>query len=244
MLALEPDLWPSPSFPIGYEVTSTVRTIILEDRATFGPPLVRRLQQLGVDARWMPPAAFLEAPGPIVNGVDLLLVDAFDLASQQDDHTRSRLASLDVLDAVRGTRTGGGPTVVVYSTAMARPEVNVPLRDEELVTAWYDVASLADHLDGIVRGAFDGQVPPPTADDYAALHPNLPVTARVAEAHQRIRGHPRAWRQIWDDDAPFDKAAQVWISRNVLPLLDVTTGNGYGIAKQVIRRVAGLPYRI
>lgn len=66
----------------------------------------------------------------------------------------------------------------------------------------------------------------------------------MAAAHQRIQEHDRAWRQIWDADAPFDKAAQVWITRNVLPLLGVSSSGGYRVAIEVIRRVAGLPYQL
>jgi hypothetical protein len=136
------------------------------------------------------------------------------------------------------------PRIVCYSTAMARPEVNIPLRGAGVGDGFYDVAGVVDQLDAIAVGEMPNQVPLPGPDDWAALDPGLPVGADVAAAHQRMQDHERAWRQIWDAEAPFDRTAQMWISRNILPLLGLSSTDGYRIARTVVRKVAGLPFRL
>ncbi len=59
-------------------------------------------------------------------GIDLVLLDAYDLAAQQVDPSASRFAALAVIDALETIPTP--PRVVAYSTTMRRPEVNIPLR--------------------------------------------------------------------------------------------------------------------
>ncbi len=213
--------------------------VVVEDRASFGPSLVRELTRRNVACQWVTHGDALARRPAAWTGVDLVLLDAFDLGAQQSDRTRSRLASLDVLAGLPVE-----PTVVVYSTAMRRPEANIPLRGPGRAAAFYEVFDLPDQLDGILLGQYGGQVPSPTASDFVALDPRLPPGADVAAAHQQIQRHPRSWRQIWDDRAPFDKAAQVWINRNILPVLGSPPGGGYAMAVNVIRRVAGLPFRL
>jgi hypothetical protein len=175
-------------------------------------------------------------------GADLVLLDALDLSSQQDDRTRSRLASLDLLERLEELPVSARPRVVVYSTHMAAPEVNIPLRQAGVADAFYNLAVLWQHVGDVLQGAGGHQVEPPSDGDWARLHPRLTSATDVARLHQRMRRHDRAWRQVWLDQAPFDRAAQLWIHRNVLDLLgpDVRT---YRMAIDVTRRVAGLPYR-
>lgn len=215
------------------------QVVVVEDRASFGPSMVREVSRRGLTCQWITHDQALGAGPDRWTDVDLILLDAFDIGAQQSDPTRSRLASLDVM-----VDLPPGPLVVVYSTAMQRPEVNIPLRGPGRAVAFYEVFNLPDQLDGIVAGVFEGQVPPPTAADFKELDPRLPYGADVAGAHRRMQTHPRSWRQIWDEHAPFDKAAQVWISRNILPLLGSPDGGGYGMAVNVVRRVAGLPFRL
>jgi hypothetical protein len=219
-----------------------MKAIVIEDRGTFGPALVRQLEPLGVQARWIPhpvaadlgPATWASAP--------LVLLDALDLSSQQDDHTRSRLTSLDVLESVARLPRPALPRVIVYSTHMAKPEVNIPLRGAGVARGFYDVGALLEHLADIVVGKLEGQVPPPVPADWAALHPDLQPCADVVAAHQLMRTHERTWRQVWDPDAAFDKAAQVWVRRNVLAALGAESA-GYNMAVEVVRKLAGLPYQ-
>jgi len=224
----------------------TTRAVIVEDRGSFGPALARRLEQHGVAARWIPHTVALEQEAETLAAADLLLIDALDLDRQQSDRTQSRLASLDLLIRLAATPGPKRPHVAVYSTVMERPEVNIPLRQAGLASCYFTVEALTTNVAQIALGSTleDLQVRAPTTEDWHALHPDLPVGANVAAAHQRIRDHERAWQQIWDPAAPFDKAAQVWVSRNVLPLLHLSTTSGYRVAIEVIRKVAGLPYTL
>src|SRR3954470_3678012 len=84
----------------GGQGAGPMKAIVIEDRGTFGPALVRQLEPLGVQARWIPhPVAADLAPATWAS-VPLVLLDALDLSSQQDDRSRSRLTSLDVLESV------------------------------------------------------------------------------------------------------------------------------------------------
>jgi hypothetical protein len=234
-----------------------MKAIVIEDRGTFGPALVRQLEPLGVQARWIPhPVAADLAPATWAS-VPLVLLDALDLSSQQDDRSRSRLTSLDVLASVARVPPPDTPLVVVYSTHMAKPEVNIPLRGARVAEGYYEVGSLIEHLPAIVTAAqrtiagapaappgprLPGQVPAPAPADWTALHPDLPPCADVVVAHQLMRTHPRTWRQVWDPTAAFDKAAQVWVRRNVLGALGAESAS-YNMAIEVVRKVAGLPYQ-
>jgi hypothetical protein len=227
-----------------------MKAIVIEDRGTFGPALVRQLEPLGVQARWIPHPVAAELAPATWASVPLVLLDALDLSSQQDDHTRSRLTSLDVLASVARVSPPDTPRVVVYSTHMAKAEVNIPLRGANVAEGFYEVNGLLEHLPEIVlavqRGAdlsrVPGQVRRPQPADWAALHPDLPACADVVVAHQLMRTHARTWRQVWDPDATFDKAAQVWVRRNVLGVLGAESA-GYNMAVEVVRKVAGLPYQ-
>jgi len=224
----------------------TTRAVIVEDRGSFGPALARSLEQHGVAARWIPHTVALEQEAETLAAADLLFVDALDLDRQQSDATQSRLASLDLLMRLGATPEPRRPRVTVYSTVMERPELNIPLRQAGVAARYFTVEALTANVAEIALGATlaDKQVRAPTAVDWHTLHPDLPVGADVAAAHQRIRDHDRAWQQIWDPAAPFDKAAQVWVSRNVLPLLQLPSTSGYRVAIEVIRKVAGLPYAL
>jgi hypothetical protein len=217
------------------------RAVVIEDRGTFGPALVRQLEARGLAARWVPHPVAGEVDPATWNQASLVFLDALDLSSQQEDPTRSRLASLDLLEMFAALPADRRPRVVVYSTHMAKPEVNIPLRRSGSATAFYEVHDLMDQLDEVVRHRFPGQVPPPAAADWAVLHPALHERSDVAAAHQAMRRREGAWRLVWDDRAGYDKAIQVWIRRNVVSLLRVET-RGYGVAVEVTRKLAGLPY--
>jgi hypothetical protein len=219
-----------------------MKAIVVEDRGTFGPALVRQLEPMGVQARWMPHPIAVSLDRATWAAVPLVLIDALDLSSQQDDRTLSRLASLDILESLARMPREQAPRIVVYSTHMAKPEVNIPLRQPGVVHAFYEVGALLEHLPDVVMGRYPGQVALPRPADWAQLHPDLPASADVAAAHQLMRTHDRTWRQVWDGDAAFDKAAQVWVRRNVLSALGTET-SGYSLAIEVVRKLAGLPYR-
>jgi hypothetical protein len=216
------------------------RVAIIEDRSSFGLALRRRLDDLGMASISIPHSESLDLRKAVWSEIDFVLLDALDIGIQQSDPSLSRLVSLDVLDRI----PTGGPEVVVYSTAMAQPEVNIPLRGQRRASAFYDAFALFDHLEAISRREFSGQVDEPTINDWARLDPRLPVGVDVASAHQRIRTHERSWEQVWRERAPFDKAAQMWISRNVLPILGNPEGGGYAMAVSVVRRIAGLPFTL
>lgn len=221
-----------------------MRALIVEDRASFAPLVCRSLRDLGIDCRSISHPRAVSILGDTWEQLDLVLLDALDLSSQQDDPRASRLTSLDVLDRLANSG-GDRPVVVSYSTSMDRPEIHLPMWTHAAVDACFDAVSLLDHLGSIVEGRLDrGAQPAPTPATWHALEPDLPTCAQLAPAHQLIRRHERAWRQIWDSQAPFDKAAQVWITRNVLPLLGLSSSHGYGVARSTIRRIAGLPYRL
>jgi hypothetical protein len=228
-----------------------MKAIVIEDRGTFGPALVRQLEPLGVQARWIPHPVAADLGPATWASVPLVLLDALDLSSQQDDHTRSRLTCLDVLESVSRVPAPGTPLVVVYSTHMAKAEVNIPLRGARVAAGYFDVGALIENLPAIVLAAqspgtrparLTGQVPEPAPADWAHLHPDLPVCADVVVAHQLMRTHARTWRQVWDPEAAFDKAAQVWVRRNVLAALGAESAS-YNMAVEVVRKLAGLPYQ-
>jgi hypothetical protein len=219
-----------------------MRAIVIEDRGTFGPALVRQLEPMGVQARWVPHPTAVALDPSTWAAVPLVLLDALDLSSQQDDRTRTRLTSLDVLESLARLPRSGMPRVIVYSTHMAKPEINIPLRRAGVASAFYEVGTLLEHLPDVVTGSCPDQVPAPGPDDWAQLHPDLSPRADVAAAHQLMRTHDRTWRQVWDGDAAFDKAAQVWVRRNVLAPLGAEA-SGYSLAIEVVRKLAGLPYR-
>jgi CheY-like chemotaxis protein len=227
------------------QTASFRRVLVVDDRSSFGLTLRRRLKELGLTSVGMAQTDALDLTASSWRGVDLVLLDALDIGLQQTDPTRSRLVCLDVLERIADAAapTGRGPVIVLYSTAMARPEVNIPVRQAKGAAAFYNAFTLYDELASIVEGRFIAQVTPPSVADWAALDPRLPVGADVAGAHQMMRTHARSWEQIWRDGAPFDKAAQVWISRNVLPLLD-SPGGGYALAVDVVRRISGLPFAL
>jgi hypothetical protein len=215
--------------------------VVIEDRGTFGPALARQLATRGQPARWVPHPLAIDLDPALWANAPLVFLDALDLSSQQEDPTRSRLTSLDLLQTFAALPPAQRPTVIVYSTHMAKPEINIPLRRPGSAKAFYEVQDLMDNLDDVVLGRYPGQVPPPTDADWAALHPSLHARSDVAAVHQAMRRREGAWRLVWDDRAGYDKAVQVWIRRNVVSLLDVEH-RGYGIAVEVTRKLAGLPY--
>jgi len=221
-----------------------VRALVIDDRASFAPVVTKRLEGLGIRSRGVTHGRASGLDDAAWRGLDLVVLDALDLGAQQDDPTRSRLASLDILDRVADLPAADRPTVLVYSTAMTQPEIRVPVATHQLGPPLFPVSTLLDRFDDIVSGDTRSRLDPPTRADWDCLEPALDTESRLAEAHQRMRNHDRAWRQIWDADAPFDKAAQVWITRNILPMLGLDSSRGYGIARSVIRRIAGLPYQI
>jgi hypothetical protein len=230
----------SPQTAGAFRATPMRRVAVIDDRSSFGLALQRRLDELGLASIDMPHGQALSLKLSTWANVDLVLLDALDIGLQQSDPTRSRLVSLDLLHHI----PSNGPAIVVYSTAMARPEINIPVRGPGRAQAFYDAFSLYDHLPTIATGKYPGQVQAPTKGDWSALDPRLPVGADVAGAHQLMRTHARSWEQIWREGAPFDKAAQVWISRNVLPLLGNPAGGGYALAVNVVRRISGLPFNL
>ena len=204
---------------------------------------MRALQPLGVQPRWLPHLLAYGEPDTTWATPGLILLDACDLDAQQGDPTCSRLAALDIIDLLSAVPPAQRPRVVCYSAGMEAPELNIPLRQNEIAEAFYEADRIIPNLGSIIHRTYDGQVRAPEATDFALLDPNLPAHADLAAAHQKIRQHERAWRVIWDDDMPFDKAAQVWITRNILPLLGLSSSDGYAVAKKVIRQMAGLPVR-
>jgi hypothetical protein len=219
-----------------------VRTVVVEDRGTFGPTLKGQLADRGVEVRWLPHPSAETVTAPQWANVDLVMLDAVDLSSQQDDARRSRLASLDILERITEVPDAVRPRVVVYSTHMTAPEVNIPLRQVPGADAFYELGDLWNHLDEVLAGDHAHQAPPPTKGDWARLHAKLTPDVDVAAVHQLMRRNERAWEQVWQAKAPFDRAAQVWIQRNVV----VRLGPGvrsYRTAVDVTRKVAGLPRR-
>lgn len=215
------------------------RALVVEDRANFAPNLRKALEGCGVTSAWLPHArAELEAPETLA-ALDLILLDAYDIDSQQADLTRSRLGALTILDRLRTLPEEERPPVIVYSTHMRRPEINIPVREWGLVAGCFEAIDLVARIDRVVVGDLTGQVDAPTPDDWAELHPRLPVGALVAEAHQLAQTHPPTWEAIWNPDAPFGRAANRWITRNLLPLLSID--KGYMVAVHVIRKIACLP---
>jgi hypothetical protein len=217
--------------------------VIVEDRGTFGPTLKSELTDRGVEVRWLPHPSAEAVPAEQWAAVDLVVLDAVDRSSQQEDRTRSRLASLDILETLAAAPAGTGPRVVVYSTHMTAPEVNIPLRQAGRADAFYELSALWQHVEEILEGTYRHQAGPPVEGDWRRLHAKLAPHTDVAGVHQRMRRNERAWDQVWMPEAPFDRAAQTWIQRNVVGLLGPGV-RSYRTAVDVTRKVAGLPCRV
>lgn len=213
--------------------------LIVEDRAGFAPQLRRVLVGGGVQSQWLAhrDAVDLE-PGRFAE-FDVILLDALDLDSQQDDTQCSRLKSLDVMEQIARLPESDRPEVIVYSTAMNRPEVNIPVRQARVATAFYPSITMLERAVEIVAGERDGQTDEPVAADWQEIDPRLTPESDLFLAHQLMRTHGPSWRQVWDADAPFDRAAQRWITRNVLGVLALDSG--YMVAINAIRKISGLP---
>jgi CheY-like chemotaxis protein len=213
--------------------------LVVEDRPSFAPNLRKALEACGVRSAWLTHARAANEPASSYAKLDVVFLDAYDTDGQQADRTRSRLASLDVLQVIRSLPPDQRPTVVAYSTHMNRPEVNIPLREWGLVAACFEPGDLITRTCKIIAGDYEGSVPEPRTGDWARIHPRLPDGALVADAHQKARQHPRTWELIWNPDAGFDRAAQRWVTRRLLPLLRLE--RGYLVAVQTVQKVACLP---
>lgn len=182
-----------------------------------------------------------DLPGRLADGeVDLLLVDAWDVVRQQHDRSQSRLAtSLDALELVRQMPPSQRPTVVGYSAMMDRAEVAVPILQAG-ADAVFVLERLTWSMPQVLGGDFSGRREL-TAGDWDSL--GLTDRAEVVEAHQLCRRHPRSWEQIWDGEATFDRAAQMFMRRNLLPLLPTPSGEAatYRHVRRVLRTLSCLP---
>lgn len=211
--------------------------------------LDRLLRQVGVtDRTWVPPHALdaVTEPGPerdrvlaVLESADLVLLDAYDGDRAQDEPSASRLRAFEVLDLLDAVASADRPRTIVYSTSMNLPELRVALAGDRRVDAAYTSSGLADHLADVIHGGNVGSIPPPQPDDWRAIDRALKPGADLAKLHQMMRDNPRAWRLVWDLDAPFDQAAQKWISRQIQPWLIDGEGGTYRVAVDVTRRISG-----
>lgn len=172
------------------------------------------------------------------SSAELVMLDACDYDSQQEDPTASRFSALDLCERIAGLTDP--PRVVVYSTSMSRPEVNIPVREYSFVRACLDHNELLSYLPQLVRGeSVVGRIPPPGASDYRDL--GVGPRAQVAAAYHLIRTRPDAWELVWRPTmTKAPDATREWINDRIRPLLDISTPN-YKPAIEVIKRVAGLP---
>lgn len=171
--------------------------------------------------------------------VDLVLLDAYDIATQQHDPRQSRFAALAVLAELEHLQAP--PPVIAYSTDMKRPEVRLPLREHSIVRGFYDSLAVFDHLESIVWDEVPvGQVSLPTTDDLRLL--GVGPNARLSEAHQLMKSRQDAWAQVWKPSrrAP-DPKTRAWINTHIAPLLDLEGPTRYKAAVSVVRKIAGLP---
>jgi CheY-like chemotaxis protein len=229
-----------------------VQVLLVEDRPSMRETLTLQLERAGgASVVWAPHYGFAPAsedgrrPGlgqaaDLLARADLVLLDAFDRDQTQDDPTRSALRGLDATALVRALPIDERPRVVAYSTAMAWPEVAVTLHTTGVVAARYQPRSLLDHLPAVLLGGHPGAEPEPVAADWKRIHPDLRPGADLARLHEVMEGNPRAWRLVWDPDAPFDQAVQQWVRRQILPWLSDAPHPGYRVAVDVCRRLAGL----
>ena len=234
-----------------------VKILVVEDRGAYGQSLTKEVARVlhsetvraqlrpspeppGV--RWVPHDEALAVGTGALAQLSLILLDAWDIGAQQDDRTRSRLTSLDILERIAVIAKPERPRVIVYSSAMDEPEVNIPLRYLGVASGFYRLQAIHDCLPRILTGDLGGQVVPPDSSDWAVLDEDLPGGADVALAHQLMQQRRDAWEQVWNGEASYSRAVQRWIVRNVLPAMNVPSGGGYRLAVSVIRKLAGLPY--
>lgn len=226
-----------------------MEVVLVEDRPSMLETMAGKLERLGGTHRtWAPPhtldPARLHPPAraraiELLRRADLVFVDAYDRDLAQDDPTASRLVGLAVVDLVGALDVEHRPIVVAYSTAMAQPALHITMRCRPIVTAAFTAAGLLDALPDVLTGNFTGALPPPLPQDWKSVHPDLRPGADLAELHQRMAGNERAWRLVWDRDAPFDQAAQKWITRQILPWLSDGDRPSYRVAVDVTRSIAG-----
>lgn len=130
--------------------------------------------------------------------------------------------------------------VVGYSTAAHRPAINIAFRELRNVVAVYDQARLLDHLpEALWSDDVPHQVPPPTADDYAAL--GLLPRARVWAALQFAQEREDTWEAVARVQGHRGIASRTREHLNkylpeLMPMPEATTYRPY---VELLRAVAG-----
>ena len=215
----------------------------------MGQVLVAGLERVGgVRVTWAPHFKFAseccseQASGvsqALLSGMDLLLVDAFDRDQTQDQPTRSALRCLDVLEVVGDLPVEHRPVVVAYSTAMRSPALRATMHSTGVVAATYTPPDLLEHLAEVLAGRYPGAVDPPSLEDWRSVHPAVRPGADLARLHRCMEANERAWRIVVDPGAPFDQAAQKWITRHILPWLTDAEHPSYRVAVDITRKIAG-----
>lgn len=215
--------------------------VMVEDRVSLARALTRRVMEESPNHRLvcLDHEEAIEPPAERALGrADVIVVDCKDRGRQQVDPSASQLASLDVLD--RLSAMGSPARVYTYSTDMAQPAVNIPIREYPIVLGSLTVPQLLVGLPDMLAGKSpEAQVPPPVDADYDRLQ--VGREAKVASAHQLMKRRPDAWELIWQRwPAAPTRATRAWVNRNVGPLLDANRSDCRHVVS-VLRTVAGLP---
>jgi hypothetical protein len=216
------------------------RILIIEDRLHFAAAVVKTISRVrpAIAAEDVIVRSHRDLHGADLDAVELILLDAIDFDTQQDDRTASRLGALRICDLLHERRSQA--RVVAYSSAMDRPELHIPLREYPFVEACVVHSTLLVQLPAILDGQSPAHaVPLPTVDDYRRLR--VEPAARLAEGHRLMTSRPDAWRLVWDAVSPTpEPRTREWINDRVRPVVRPLEP-GYKPVVRVMRRLSGLP---
>lgn len=184
----------------------------------------------------------------------VMVIDAFwhDRDVHEDPvwpHERpaSRFVALEIVGALRRIPSGDRPIVVVFSSLMDRPEVNIPLWERRfVVAARYRACDLLAELeDGtpVISKVARGEVPQawrdPVDDDYATL--DLTPGAHIARLVETFLADGRLWYRAATKRTPPGHTTEA-VSKAIGRLSNSAGLGGGGSTRAVnlVRRVTRL----
>ncbi len=178
---------------------AVVRVLVIEDKFSHAHVTMERiLEARGPSGRRAQVAAVMDHTRALVEAArvrpDVALIDAMrhphDL---RDDPGALGFAGLAIAQALHDGVPGC--RVIGYSSVAHRPAINIAFRDVPNVVALYDQAALIEHLPEVLWSEhLEHQVPPPGAEDFAAL--GLQPGARLWAALQFVMARDDTWEAV------------------------------------------------
>lgn len=221
------------------------RYVMIEDRLSYVDSALERLRRAVPGGLEKGALAFsshrkvlADSAGlELLADAELVLLDAYDYDSQQEDPTASKAGALHVCEQL--SQLAKPPPVVVYSVYIRSPEINIPIREYPFVTTCLDHHQLLESLPELIAGRPpQSDAAPPTPADYRDL--GVGAGAQVTRAYHLYRTRPDAWELVYRDGYNGARRTREWINDRVHPLLDIAV-QSYKPVVEVMRRISGLP---